>query len=47
MKSVPNITKWKFKKLHKPNFNFKKLVEQKTFYPMFATYAIQAAEPGK
>jgi len=47
MKSIPNIMKWKFKKLHKPNFAFVKLVERKAFYPMFATYAIQAQEPGK
>jgi large subunit ribosomal protein L16 len=47
MKAFPNIQRWKFKKLHKPGFNFTKLIERKMFVPMQAQYAIQALEPGK
>lgn len=47
MKAFPNIQRWKFKKLHKPSFNFTKLIERKIFVPFQAQYAIQALEPGK
>jgi len=47
MKAFPNIQRWKFKKLHKPSFNFTKLTERKIFVPIQAQYAIQALESGK
>lgn len=47
MKSIPNLNKWKYKKLHKPNYNFIKLVERKLFLPIYCEYAIQASEAGK
>lgn len=47
MKNSPNIIKWKFKKLHKPNYAFKYLLERKVFMPISAPYAIQAIESGK
>lgn len=47
MRAIPNILKWKFKKLHKPNFKFKRLVERKIFIPAFYEFAIQAGESGK
>lgn len=47
MKTAPNITRWKFKKLHKPNYNFVSLVERKFFIQLASPYAIQASESGK
>lgn len=47
MKEIPNILKWRFKKLHKPNYNFKFLYERKVNFPLNAQYAIQASESGK
>jgi len=47
MKALPNISKWKFKKLHKPDFNFSKLCDHKFFLPSYSEYAIRAIEPGK
>lgn len=47
MKSFPNLNRWKFKKLHRPNYNFINLVEQKMFLISDGRFAIQAAEPGK
>lgn len=47
MKNSPNIIKWKFKKLHKPNYRFRYLLERKLCLPMSAEYAIQAVESGK
>jgi len=47
MKAVPKITKWKFKKFHKPNFTFYKLFERKSFVPLRYPFAIQALEAGK
>jgi len=47
MKEIPNILKWRFKKLHKPSFNFSRLYERKVNFPINAQYAIQASESGK
>lgn len=47
MKAFPNTNKWKYKKLHRPNYRFVKLVEQKLFSPIYAEFAIQASEAGK
>lgn len=47
MKTSPNITRWKFKKLHKPNYKFTSLVERKFFIQLASPYAIQANESGK
>lgn len=47
MKAFPNINNWLFKKLHKPNYNFQSLYEQKDFLPLQFEFAIQAVEAGK
>lgn len=47
MKAFPNVNRWKFKKLHKPNNSFFTLTEKKMFVALNGQYAIQALEPGK
>lgn len=47
MKAFPNLNRWKFKKLHRPNNSFFKITEQKLFFPIDGQYCIQAMEPGK
>lgn len=47
MKAFPNVNRWKFKKLHRPNNSFFYLTEKKMFFSMDGQYAIQALEPGK
>lgn len=47
MKAFPNVNRWKFKKLHRPNSSFFSLTEKKMFFSMDGQYAIQALEPGK
>jgi len=47
MKSLPNLNKWKFKKLHKANSKFFILAETKMCVPLDGQYAIQALESGK
>lgn len=45
--SFSYTNKWKFKKFHKPNYNFSYLLEQKDCVATRGEYAVQAAEPGK
>lgn len=47
MKNIPNFQKWKFLKLHKPNFYFTIGYDHKFFFPQFFEYTIQAVESGK
>jgi large subunit ribosomal protein L16 len=45
--SFSYTNRWKYKKFHKPNFNFTYLLERKDCIAMRAEYAVQAAEAGK
>ena len=47
MKTCPNISKFKFKKFHKFNFNFLTSLEQKAFFLRFGQFGLQAIESGK
>lgn len=38
---------WKFKKFHKPDYNFSVLLEQKECFAKWGEYAVQAAESGR
>jgi len=45
MKQYP--TNLKFKKYHKVNFSFSFFLERKVFFPLYASFCIQAVEAGK
>jgi len=47
MKPYPNMNKWKFKKMHRPNKSFMHLIENKLFITQYAEYALQSIESGK
>jgi large subunit ribosomal protein L16 len=42
-----NPSRLKFKKNHKVSFSFFSLLDKKTFYPIFGTYALKSMESGK